>query len=249
MNFLGIIPARYESTRFPGKPLADINGKPMIQHVYEQASKALKTVYTATDDRSIEQAVKNFGGKVVMTSVQHRCGTERCAEAAGKIQSETGISYDVIINIQGDEPFIHPEQLEKIKALFDDNKVQIGTLIKPMAKEEDVSNPNIVKVVTDINNNALYFSRLAIPCVQNSVVGAEKTTYYHKHIGLYAYKSGILQQIVKLPPSPLEISESLEQLRWLENGYSIKTTETELDSYSIDTPDDLEKVIQKRTNF
>jgi 3-deoxy-manno-octulosonate cytidylyltransferase (CMP-KDO synthetase) len=222
MKFLGIIPARYASTRFPAKPLALLGGKTVIQRVYEQVTGVLDDAYVATDDERIEAAVKAFGGKVVMTSVHHKSGTDRCYEACTKV----GEGFDVVVNIQGDEPFIQPSQLETVKACFDDPSTQIATLVKPFTADngfEALENVNSPKVVLNKNMNALYFSRSIIPYQRN----AEKREWlknhtYYKHIGLYAYRVEVLKEITSLPQSSLELAESLEQLRWLENGYTIK---------------------------
>ncbi|MDR2145153.1 MAG: 3-deoxy-manno-octulosonate cytidylyltransferase [Tannerella sp.] len=242
MKFIAIIPSRYASTRFPGKPLVDIGGKPMIQRVYEQIVKIVDNVYVATDDTRIEEAVKNFGGNVVMTSDQHRSGTDRCYEAFCKI----GAGNDVIINIQGDEPFIQPEQIELLKNCFQEADTQIATLAKPFDKDSDVEktlfNPNSPKVALNNRSEAMYFSRSAIPYVRD-VKSMEwlKNQIFYKHIGLYAYRADILQAITALPQTPLEKAESLEQLRWLENGYKIKVAITNIETVGIDTPEDLEK--------
>lgn len=241
MKFLGIIPARYASTRFPAKPLAMLGGKTVIQRVYEQVVKVLNDAYVATDDIRIEEAVKAFGGKVVMTSENHKSGTDRCYEAYTKINE----NYDVIVNIQGDEPFIQPSQLEAIKACFDDETTQIATLVKPFTSDtnfETLENANSPKVVVNKNMNALYFSRSIIPYQRN----AEKHDWvknhvYYKHIGLYAYRPEVLKAITSLPQSTLELAESLEQLRWLENGYTIKVGITEVETIGIDTPEDLRR--------
>ena len=245
MKFIGIIPARYASSRFPGKPLADMAGKPMIQRVYEQVKNCVDSVYVATDDVRIQQAVLHFGGNVVMTSQNHRSGTDRCFEAYQKI----GQGYDIIINIQGDEPFIHPEQIESIKACFTDESVQIATLVKPFNESDDFEtvlfNPNSPKVVVNKNNEAMYFSRSVVPYIRNKkyTEWLHSHTFY-KHIGMYAYRPDILAEITRLPQSPLEQAESLEQLRWLENGYKIKVGYTYQETIGIDTPEDLEKAIQ-----
>lgn len=241
MNFIGIIPARYASTRFPGKPLAMLGNKPIIQHVYEQASRVLKNVYVATDDERIYNAVTGFGGKVVMTSPEHRNGTERIKEAVKKI----GGSFDVVINIQGDEPFIQPGQIETVCRCFDDESTQIATLGKPFTDRQDIAsleNPNSPKIVVDNNSYAMYFSRSIIPYIR----GVEKDKWlgqypFLKHIGLYAYKTNVLNEITRLPQSPLEVAESLEQLRWLQNGYRIKVGLTNVETIGIDTPEDLDK--------
>ena len=241
MKFLAVIPARYASTRFPGKPLALIGDKPMIQHVYEQAKKAVEDVVVATDDKRIYDAVEAFGGKVLLTSDKHRSGTDRCFEALQKMSGE----YDVVINIQGDEPFIQPEQIETLKACFTDPKTEIATLIKPFDKHalwDDWSSPNTPKVVVNKRMEAMFFSRSVIPYLR----GTDRTKWlkthtYYKHIGLYAYKTNILAEITDLEPSALEKAENLEQLRWLENGYSIKVGITHQQTIGVDTPEDLEK--------
>ena len=238
MKFIAIIPARYASTRFPGKPLAMLGGKLIIQRVYEQASKVLDEVYVATDDERIQKAVESFGGKAVMTSSNHKSGTDRLEEAATKI----GTDADVIINIQGDEPFIQKSQLETVKALFDDPQTQIATLGKPFESMEAVENPNSPKIVCDVNGYAMYFSRSVIPYVR----GKEKEEWlkafpYLKHIGLYAYRREVLHEVTQLPQSPLEVAESLEQLRWLQNGYRIKVGLTNVETVGIDTPEDLQR--------
>lgn len=244
MKFIGIIPARYASTRFPGKPLADMNGKPMIQRVYEQVKDVLDSVCVATDDIRIENAVKAFGGQVVMTSDQHRSGTDRCYEAYQKI----GEGYDVIVNIQGDEPFIHPEQIQTIKTCFADANTQIATLVKPFRSDDDFEsslfNPNSPKVVLNKNNEAMYFSRSIIPYIRGEKYTEWLPSHtFYKHIGLYAYRAQVLKEITQLPQSALELAESLEQLRWLENGYKIKVGITEQETIGIDTPEDMEKAL------
>ena len=238
MKFIAIIPARYASTRFPGKPLAMLGGKLIIQRVYEQASKVLDEVYVATDDERIQKAVEGFGGKAVMTSTNHKSGTDRLEEAATKI----GTDADVIINIQGDEPFIQKSQLETVKALFDDPQTQIATLGKPFESMEAVENPNSPKIVCDVKGYAMYFSRSVIPYIR----GKEKEEWlkafpYLKHIGLYAYRREVLHEVTQLPQSPLEVAESLEQLRWLQNGYRIKVGLTNVETVGIDTPEDLQR--------
>ncbi len=243
MNFLGIIPARYASTRFPGKPLADINGKPMIQKVYEQAQQALDYVYVATDDKRIEEAVKSFGGKVIMTSPNHQSGTDRIAEAASFITEKLKLNFDVVINIQGDEPFIQPEQINLLKSCFNNPSTEIATLIKKITNSDEIFDPNKVKVVIAKDNRALYFSRSPIPFVrgENQEDWLNKNSFF-KHIGMYAYRFNALMEVTKLKQSNLELSESLEQLRWLENGYWIQTEITEHESIGIDTPEDLIRV-------
>lgn len=245
MKILGIIPARYASTRFPGKPLTVINGKSMIQRVYEQSLKAelLTDVVVATDDQRIYEAVIAFGGKVMMTSSEHNSGTDRCCEIVDKI----GNQYDAVINIQGDEPFINPEQINQIAALISTEESQIASLCKPIKDEDELFDENVVKVVFDKNCKAMYFSRQTIPFLRKTDKNAkswmQQRTFY-KHIGIYAYKVDVLKQIAKLPQSGLELSECLEQLRWLENSYEIKMGITEFESYSIDTPQDVEKCIK-----
>lgn len=239
--FAGIIPARYASSRFPGKPLVLIGNKPMIQRVFDQASKSLNVVYVATDDKRIYEAVMNFGGKAVMTSPEHQSGTDRCDEAADLIAAETGRKIDVVINIQGDEPFIRPEQIDLLKACFKSNRVRIATLVKK-AEQQDIFNPKEAKVVLNMYGDAIYFSRTAIPYIRDTEPGewAAKHVFYI-HVGLYAYRSETLKRITHLARSPLEIMESLEQNRWIENGFKIRTAETSGESMCIDTPDDLEK--------
>ena len=242
MKFIGIIPARYGSTRFPGKPLADICGKTVIRRVYEQASKALETVLVATDDDRIYDAVEAFGGKVVMTRPDHKCGTDRCLEAYEAITTPTWREQNdadtVIINIQGDEPFIQPEQLEALMACFDKEDTQIATLVRPFTdkdSEADLENVNTPKV--DWNKQtgvANMFSRKVIACADGS---------HYRHIGIYAYRADVLKQITQLAQSPLEIAERLEQLRWLENGYTIRVGVTDIPTIGIDTPQDLERAI------
>jgi 3-deoxy-manno-octulosonate cytidylyltransferase (CMP-KDO synthetase) len=243
MKFIAIIPARYASTRFPGKPLADICGKPMIQRVYEQSSKVLETVFVATDDSRISNAVNGFGGQVILTSKKHRSGTDRCAEAIELIQEQLGTTFDVIINVQGDEPFIHPEQISQVMKCFNSKNTQIATLLKPINNKTDITDPNKPKVVINRKNEALYFSRSAIPYFRNAHPREwVKQHQYYKHIGLYAYRYDVLKKLTLLKPSTLELAESLEQLRWIENGYKIKVAFTEHESISIDTPSDLKKV-------
>lgn len=245
-QILGLIPARYASSRFPGKPLADIGGKPMIQRVYEQASKILPYVYVATDDQKIENAVKAFGGRVVMTSETHQSGTDRCAEAIIKVQNELKKNFDAVINIQGDEPFISPVQIELLASAFLKPQTEIATLVKVADNKQDLFNPNKPKVVISAQGNALYFSRSPIPYLR----GVDEAEWhlkhkFYNHIGLYGYRSDILQQITKLDRGELEKCESLEQLRWLENGYTIAVMETKLESLSIDTPEDLEALKER----
>lgn len=244
LKFIGIIPARYASSRFPGKPLAMISGKTMIQRVYEQVEKVLSDVYVATDDSRISSAVESFGGKAVMTSDKHRSGTDRCYEAYCNIGSDA----DVVINIQGDEPFIHEEQIRGIMDCFGDPATQIATLVRkfdPKQGFDSLADSTKPKVVVDGNRNALYFSRSVIPFVRNA--GKEdwaSETVFYMHVGMYAYKAEVLAEITKLPQSPLELAESLEQLRWLQAGYKIKTGLTDKPTIGIDTPTDLDKAIK-----
>ena len=238
MKFIAIIPARYASTRFPGKPLAMLGGKTVIQRVYEQATAILDEAYVATDDERIYQAVESFGGKAIITRADHKSGTDRLEEAATKIDTNA----DVIINIQGDEPFIQTSQIETLMHLFDDPTTQIGTLGKPFESIEAVNNPNSPKIVCDRRGFALYFSRSTIPYVR----GAEPTTWlehfpYLKHLGVYAYRREVLHEVTQLPQSSLEKAESLEQLRWLENGYRIRVGLTDVETVGIDTPEDLQR--------
>lgn len=239
MNFIGIIPARYQSTRFPGKPLVMLGEKPIIQWVYENAKKALDHVYVATDDERIFQVVESFGGKAVYTSPNHQSGTDRCAEAAQKVAEK--ISVDVVINIQGDEPFIKPEQIEGLKNCFISPDSEIATLIKPITNPAEISNINRPKVVVNKNEEAMYFSRSPIPFVRDCVPDEWiNRARFYSHIGMYAYRFDILLELTKLPIGSLEKAESLEQLRWLENGYRIKTAQTLFENIGIDTPEDLE---------
>jgi len=244
MKFICIIPARYASTRFPGKPLADIAGKPMIRRVYEQAMKAIDNVWVATDDKRIFDAVESFGGKAVMTREDHKSGTDRIYEAYSKI----GEGSDVIINIQGDEPFVRQQQIESLASCFDNEAVQLATLVKPFEAEDGFDalfNANSPKVVINKLQEAIYFSRSVVPYVR----GEEHTdwlnqTTFYKHIGMYGYRSDVLAEIVDLPQSSLELAESLEQLRWIENGYRIKVGFTDMETIGIDTPEDLDKAVQ-----
>ena len=238
MTFTAIIPARYASTRFPGKPLAVLGGKTVIQRVYEQVSNVLREVYVATDDERILTCVESFGGKAVMTRSDHQSGTDRIQEAVEK----TGTQVDVIINVQGDEPFIQPSQILTLMKLFDDNSTQIGTLGKPFESIEAVENPNSPKIVTDTKGFALYFSRSVIPYIR----GKERQNWFDeypflKHLGVYAYRREVLSEITKLSQSSLEKAESLEQLRWLQNGYRIRVGLTDVETVGIDTPEDLQR--------
>jgi len=244
MKFIGIIPARYQSSRFPGKPLAMIHGKPMIQWVYENVSEALDQVYVATDDDRIMDAVRAFNGKVIRTLATHQSGTDRCAEAARLLSFD--LDFDVVINIQGDEPFIKPEQIELLKSCFNDDMVQIATLVKKIESEEEIFNQNRPKVVLDKNKDALYFSRSPIPFFRGveTFKWVEKNNFWG-HIGMYAFKTDILQQLTHLQQGKLELAESLEQLRWLENGYKIRVAETTTQSIGIDTPEDLQAALKQ----
>jgi 3-deoxy-manno-octulosonate cytidylyltransferase (CMP-KDO synthetase) len=242
MNILGIIPARYGSTRFPGKPLADIDGKTMIQRVYEQCikSKRLSKVIIATDDERIFNHVKEFGGEAVMTSPQHLSGTDRCAEILKKDNAKV---WDAVINIQGDEPYIHPDQIDLLCSTFDDKQTRISTLVKKISSTDELFNHNNVKVVMNKNNEAIYFSRSPIPYNRNFPEHEWlKHSSYYKHIGIYGYRVETLLEISELTKTNLEVTESLEQLRWIENAYVIKAAVTSYDSIAIDTPEDLEKV-------
>ena len=238
MRFIAIIPARYASTRFEGKPLAVLGGKPVIQRVYEQVSAIMEAV-VATDDERIFRAVESFGGRVVMTSPDHKSGTDRCWEAYCKV----GIGCDVVVNVQGDEPFIRRSQIEAVKRCFDDPATDIATLVRPFAEEEGLAaleNPNSPKVVLDNGQHAVYFSRSVIPYLR----GVEREDWlkrhtFYKHIGMYAFRAGVLKEVTSLPQSVLEKAESLEQLRWLENGYKIGVGITNVETIGIDTPEDL----------
>lgn len=243
MKIIAIIPARYASSRLPGKPLVDIGGKTMIQRTYEQVKKAIGTVLVATDDRRIYEKIKEFGGEVVMTSPNHNTGTERCFEAAQKANKLYNTNFEVVLNIQGDEPFIAPEMIKMLMKCFDNPKTEIATLIKPIENEEDLFNPNRPKVIFNTNKEAIYFSRSTIPYFQK----AEKNQWlkkhdYFMHIGIYGFQFDILKQIIQLSPSLLQKAESLEQNCWLENGYKIKIDITKHESLSIDTPEDLDNI-------
>ena len=243
MNTIGIIPARYNSTRFPGKPLINIGGKTMIRRVYERCTLSLNNVIVATDDKRIRKEVEGFGGHAIMTSPDHKSGTDRCAEAVTLYQKSNNKPVDVVINIQGDEPFLDPAILSHLSKSFIDPKIRISTLVKKITNKKEIFDPNLPKVVIDKNGMALYFSRSPIPYVSN----IEKTKWaveypFYKHIGIYAFRKEVLMELTQLPFSSLEQAESLEQNRWLENGYRIHIEETEHESISIDTPEDLEKI-------
>lgn len=244
MKFIAIIPARYASTRFPGKPLVDMAGKPMIQRVYEQVKKAVDEVWVATDSRYIFEAVELFGGKAVMTSEEHRSGTDRINEAYQKV----GEGFDIVINVQGDEPFIQPEQIKALMDCFDNEGVELATLVKAFRKEDGFDalfNANSPKVVINNKNEAIYFSRSIIPYIRDvhHTEWLDKHTFY-KHIGMYAYRADVLKEITQLPQSSLEKVESLEQLRWIENGYKIKVGYTDVETIGIDTPEDMKKALK-----
>ncbi len=242
MEILGIIPSRYASTRFPGKPLALLKNKPMVQWVYERSSEALENVFVATDDERIRKAVLDFGGKVVMTSPRHPSGTDRCMEAAQNIELEYGLKAGVVINIQGDEPFIRPEQIRQLTRCFDDPGTEIATLAKPVDDLSEIFDENKPKVVFDRNHLALYFSRSPVPFVRGCPKEEWVRSYrFFRHIGIYAYRMDILRKITRLEASALEKAESLEQLRWLDHGFHIRVSETSYGPVGIDTPEDLEK--------
>lgn len=237
MKFISIIPARYASTRFPGKPLALLCGKSVIQRVYEKVSGIIEETWVATDDERIFNAVKDFGGKAVMTRNDHKSGTDRIEEAIEKI----GGDFDVVINVQGDEPFIQASQIKTVCDCFDDPSTEIATLGKPFGNDMDaVSNPNSPKIVVDKRGYAMYFSRSIIPFVRGKDEKEWPFSYpFLKHIGLYAYRRNVLKEVTQLPQGELEKAESLEQLRWLENGYRIKVGLTDVETVGIDTPEDL----------
>jgi 3-deoxy-manno-octulosonate cytidylyltransferase (CMP-KDO synthetase) len=241
-KFIAIIPARYASTRFPGKPLVDIGGKTMIQRVYEQAKQSVADeVIIATDSELIMNHVETFKGGSIMTSEHHQSGTERCGEVVSMLLKQKQITEnDIVINVQGDEPFLKPEQINSLISCFSNPEIEIATLIKSVKYDEVAGNPNVVKVVIDKQQRALYFSRAPIPFFRDTE--RSETAFCWKHIGIYAYRIKMLLKLVKLEPSPLEKTEMLEQLRWLENGYEIFTHPTTEENISIDTPEDLEKI-------
>lgn len=243
MKVIGIIPARYESSRFPGKPLIDINGQTMIQRVYNQAkhASALSEVIVATDDQRIFDHVKSFAGNVMMTNKDHQSGTDRCAEIVQNVQG-----FDIAINIQGDEPFIDPQQINLLVSCFENQHTQIATLVRKADSYEELFNENKPKVVLNKNGQAIYFSRQAIPFLR----GVKKEDWlshrpYYNHIGIYGYRVDVLKQLTSLPLSDLETMESLEQLRWIDNGYSVQTAISNHSNDAIDTPEDLENILQK----
>ena len=242
MSILGIIPARYASTRFPGKPLVQINGKSMIQRVYEQSAKAnlLSKIIVATDDNRIAEHVKSFGAEVVITKSEHPSGTDRCFEA----YQLNGEKYDYVLNVQGDEPFLDPKQINSLAEVCD-GVVEIATQMIKCTNKDVLFDKGEVKIILNSNKEALYFSRNVIPFIK----GIDEKEWhnhfnYYRHVGMYVYRTDILEKITKLKPSGLELAESLEQLRWLENGYKIKCVETDFDSHCVDTPEDIEKVIR-----
>ena len=239
MKVIGIIPARYASTRFPGKPLVDLKGKPMIQRVYEGAAacKSLDAVIVATDDQRIFDAVKAFGGNVEMTSESHPSGTDRCGEVAAKYDA------DVIVNVQGDEPLVNPGQIDTLCSAFEDSSVSIATLGHTKVSPDDLSDVNRVKVVCDTNGNALYFSRSPIPSTERSSEQVKANFPFMRHIGLYAYRKETLHELVELKPCALEQMEGLEQLRWMYYGYEIRVIPTDIETPNIDSPEDLDKVM------
>jgi 3-deoxy-manno-octulosonate cytidylyltransferase (CMP-KDO synthetase) len=239
-KIIGVIPARYDSSRFPGKPLINIRGKSMIMRVYEQAKKVkgLSDVIVATDDKRIADEVDQHGGHFLMTSNQHRNGTERCAEVLDKIDAQ------YVVNIQGDEPYIYPEQIESLISTLD-GKTELATLIKLIEDVEQLDDNTTMKVLKNLKDEAIYFSRQCVPYIRDQEPSNWlKAHTFYKHIGIYAYRADILQQIVQLPPSLLELAESLEQLRWIENGYKIKLAHTKFESMSVDTPEDLGKLLK-----
>ena len=249
MKFIAVIPARYASTRFPSKPLAVLGGKTVIQRVYEQAVSVLPEAYVATDDERIFRAVEDFGGRAVMTRKDHKSGTDRIEEAVEKLEESGNWKEEsddlVVINIQGDEPFIQPSQIETLMHLFDNPETQIGTLGKPFETVEAVKNPNSPKIVVDNRGFALYFSRNVIPYIR----GVEENQWlghypFLKHLGVYAYRRKVLAEVTRLPQGWLEKAESLEQLRWLENGYRIRVGITTVETVGIDTPEDLARAEQ-----
>lgn len=241
MKFIAIIPARYASTRFPGKPLALLGNKPVIQRVYEQVTQEIHEAWVATDDERIKKAVEQFGGKAIMTSPHHKSGTDRIEEAAERINTDA----DVIVNIQGDEPFIQASQIRTVCQQFDNPSTQIATIGKPFTTMDEVVNPNSPKIVTDNQGFALYFSRSVIPYVRGKEHNAWLEDFpFLKHLGIYAYRRNVLREVTRLPQSTLEKAESLEQLRWLQNGYRIRVGITHAETVGIDTPADLERAEQ-----
>ncbi len=250
MKVLGIIPSRYASSRLPGKPLIDICGKSMVQRVYEQANTTedIEMVVVATDDERIARHVESFGGNVILTDSNHANGTSRCLEVVEKLE-ELGHSFDVVINVQGDEPLIQPEQISQLIALFPNETTDIATLAHPIKEVEELMNPNVVKIVMGAQKQALYFSRQAIPFVRGEKSGnLLGKAHFYKHLGIYAYRTSVLKKIVVLPPGKLEQAEKLEQLRWLENNFVIIVGITDYEGIGVDTPEDIAKLINKICN-
>jgi 3-deoxy-manno-octulosonate cytidylyltransferase (CMP-KDO synthetase) len=250
LKVFGIIPARFASSRFPGKPLALLGDNTMIEWVYRRAACAFDIVAVATDDERIAREVHRFGGRVVMTSPEHRSGTDRCVEALAIMQKETGSNADIVVNVQGDEPFVYPALLSRLAACFDDETTQIATVVKPFENADDLLNPNNVKAVMTSTGRAIYFSRSVIPYVRGfeQKEWTKRHTFYW-HLGLYAYRADVLKRITQLQPSPLEIAESLEQNRWLENDFCIRVIQTEGENIAIDTPEDLVEAQKRVSSF
>ncbi|MCE5313138.1 MAG: 3-deoxy-manno-octulosonate cytidylyltransferase [Nitrospiraceae bacterium] len=239
MPAIVIIPARYASTRFPGKPLCPLKDKPLIQHVYERAAKAKRAdaVFVATDNRMIFNAVQGFGGRAVLTSEHHQSGTDRIAEALTIIEETESLKPDVVVNLQGDEPLVRPDMIDDVISLLDDNRADMGTLVKRITSPSEIDNPNVVKALFGPEGFALYFSRAAVPYYRDEGV----LKIYYKHIGIYSYRRDVLLKFSKMELTPLEKAEKLEQLRALENGFKIKIKETEFETIGVDTPEDLER--------
>ena len=250
LKVFGIIPARYASTRFPGKPLVQLEGRSMVEWVYRRASVVFDTVAVATDDERIVAEVRRFGGHAVMTSPDHCSGTDRCAEALMLMQDEIGVYADVVVNVQGDEPFIDPALLTRLADCFNDGSTQIATVVKPFENTSDLLNPNNVKAVIAVSGRAVYFSRSPIPYIRGFAQDKwlDRHTFFW-HLGLYAYRADVLARLTQLPPSPLEIAESLEQNRWLENDYYIRVIQTHGENIAIDTPEDLEQAKKMVSKF
>jgi len=241
LKVFGIIPARYASTRFPGKPLVRLAGYAMVEWVYRRAAMAFDVVAVATDDERIVEAVRSFGGNAIMTSPEHRSGTDRCAEAMELMQQELGEEADVVVNVQGDEPFVAPELLSRLAACFNNESTQIATVVKPFEDVEELLNPNNVKAVMTAEGRAIYFSRSPIPYLRGFAQSEWLNRHvFYWHLGLYAYRADVLRRVTQLQPSPLEIAESLEQNRWLENNFCINAIMTKEENIAIDTPEDLE---------
>ncbi len=249
MRILGVVPARYASTRLPGKPLVDIGGRSMVRRVVEQArgSDRLSAVVVATDDQRVFDHVRSFGGEAVMTSSEHPSGTDRCWEALEQVGKDR---FDAVVNVQGDEPFIVPEQIDELCACLLEPGVAIATLAQVVSDDRDLENPGEVLITTDVRMDALYFSRAAIPLLRNAKAGPRSAQFrFLKHVGLYAYTREALERIVHLPPSPLEQAEALEQLRWLENGMKVRIGLTVHPSFCVDTPADLEEARRRAANL